>query len=86
MVQTLKEIINYVNSVKGYTKSSFNADSTINLYDIFIQEWGEHYFEIISKFQSKYNNWHSISCNPNITMEIIEKYPDKLKIVQVKDF
>ena len=49
MVQTLKEITNYVNSVKGHPKPSFNSESTVNLYDKYIQEWGEHYLEFIKK-------------------------------------
>ena len=52
MVQTLKEIINYVNSVKGHPKPSFNSESTVNLYDIFIQEWWEHFWKFIEKFQT----------------------------------
>ena len=83
MVQILKEIINYVNSVKGHSKPSFNSESTVNLYDRFVQEWGEHFWKFIEKFQDKPWGWgltwkpDGLSHNHNITMEIIEKYPDK---------
>ena len=77
MVQTLKEITNYVNSVKGHPKPSFNSESTVNLYNRFIQEWGEHYWKFIEKYPDKNKKWYRISRSPNITMEIVEKYPNK---------
>ena len=29
------------------------------------------------KYEDKDWNWHIISCSPNITIEMIEKYPNK---------
>ena len=34
--------------------------------------------DIIDKYPDKPWNWGGISCNPNITMEIIEKYINKI--------
>ena len=40
------------------------------------KEWSEYYWEFVLKFSDKLD-WSWISENPNITMDIIEKYPDK---------
>ena len=45
--------------------------------DKYIQsKWGEYYWNFLMKYEDKLD-WDSISRNPNITMEIIEKYPNK---------
>ena len=75
--QQLKQILNYVNQVKGYNNKTYHSNSTVNLYDIYVQEWSEHYWKFVEKNPDKPWNWYIISYNPNITMEIIEKYPDK---------
>ena len=33
---------------------------------------------LLEKYPDKPWDWREISCNPNITMEIIEKYPHKI--------
>ena len=40
------------------------------------KEWREYYWEFVLKFSDKLD-WNGISRNPNITMGVIEKYPDK---------
>ena len=40
------------------------------------KKWEEHYWNFLMKHEDKLI-WDQISQNPNITMEIIEKYPDK---------
>ena len=40
------------------------------------KEWTEYFWEFVLKYSDKLD-WMSISSNPNITMEFIEKYPDK---------
>ena len=40
------------------------------------KEWSEYYWEFVLKYSNKLY-WNSISHNPNITKDIIEKYPDK---------
>jgi len=40
------------------------------------KEWSEYFWEFVLKYSDKLD-WMSISSNPNITMDIIEKYPDK---------
>ena len=45
--------------------------------DKYIQsKWDKHYWNFVMKYEDKLD-WHCISINPNITMEMIEKYPDK---------
>ena len=39
-------------------------------------KWGEHYWNFIMKFENILD-WTWLSLNSNITMNIIEKYPDK---------
>ena len=39
------------------------------------KEWSEYYRRFVLKYSDKLN-WELISCNPNISMDIIEKYPD----------
>ena len=41
------------------------------------KEWSEYYWEFVLKYSDKPWDWSGISCNPNITMGVIEKYPDK---------
>ena len=47
--------------------------------DKYIQsKWEVHYWNFLMKYENKINwNWKCISQNPNITMEMIEKYIDK---------
>ena len=40
------------------------------------KEWREYYWKFVLKYSDKLN-WERISRNPNITMDIIEKYLDK---------
>ena len=40
------------------------------------KEWREYFWEFVLKYSDKLD-WNGISWNPNITMDIIEKYPDK---------
>ena len=40
------------------------------------KEWREYFWEFVLKYSDKVD-WYGISCNPNISMDIIEKYPDK---------
>ena len=40
------------------------------------KKWEEYYLNFLMKYEDKLN-WSWISQNPNITMEMIEKYPDK---------
>jgi hypothetical protein len=45
--------------------------------DKYIQsKWEEHYWNFLMKYEDKLN-WYNISQNLNITMEMIEKYPNK---------
>ena len=45
--------------------------------DKYIQrKWDEHYWDFVCKY-SDILNWEYISYNPNITMGMIEQYPDK---------
>ena len=45
--------------------------------DKYIQaKWEEHYWNFLMKYEDKLD-WDYISQNSNITMEIIEKYPEK---------
>ena len=37
------------------------------------KEWSEYYWEFVLKYPDKPWDWSGISCNPNITMEFIEK-------------
>ena len=39
-------------------------------------KWDEYYWNFIMKYEDKLD-WKHISCNRNITMEIIEKYTNK---------
>ena len=39
-------------------------------------KWDEYYWNFLMEYEDMLD-WDSISCNPNITMEIIEKYPNK---------
>ena len=64
----LKEILNYVN-IKGYSKSSFNSELIVKLYDQYIQEWGEYYLKFIEKCPDKVWTWWEISKNPNISVK-----------------
>ena len=46
------------------------------------QQWSEWWFmQIVDKYADKNSdniwNWIGISSNPNITLDIIEKYPNK---------
>ena len=40
------------------------------------KEWSEYFWEFVLKYTDKLD-WDYISRNPNISMDIIEKYPDK---------
>ena len=40
------------------------------------KEWSEYYWEFVLKYSDKLD-WDWISGNPNINMDIIEKYPEK---------
>ena len=40
------------------------------------KEWSEYFWEFVLKYYDKLD-WYGISRNPNITMDIIDKYPDK---------
>ena len=40
------------------------------------KEWSEYFWKFVLKYSDKID-WREISCNPNITMSFIEKYPDK---------
>ena len=40
------------------------------------KEWREYFWEFVLKYTDKLD-WNCISRNPNITIDIIEKYPDK---------
>ena len=40
------------------------------------KEWSEYFWEFVLKYYDKLD-WYGISRNPNITMRIIEKYPNK---------
>ena len=40
------------------------------------KEWSEYFWEFVRKYSDKIN-WEWISCNPNIRIETILKYPDK---------
>jgi hypothetical protein len=39
--------------------------------------WSNYWFKFIIQLSKKPLIWYLISKNPNLTMEIIEKYPDK---------
>ena len=47
-----------------------------NLEKYIQNKWDVHYWNFLMKYEDKLN-WSCISDNPNLTMEIIEKYPDK---------
>ena len=40
------------------------------------KEWSEYFWKFVLKYADKLD-WDFISMNPNITMDNIEKYPDK---------
>jgi len=48
----------------------------INLEKYIQNKWDEYYWNYIMKYEDKLD-WNHISRNPNITIEIIEKYPNK---------
>ena len=41
------------------------------------QNWNQYWFDFILKHIDKELGWYNISRNPNLTLEWIEKYPDK---------
>jgi len=41
------------------------------------KNWNNYCFDFINKNSNKYLNWNAISNNPNFTIEIVVKYPDK---------
>ena len=47
-----------------------------NLDKYIVKKWEEYYLNFLMKYEDKLN-WSWISQNPNITMEIIEKYKHK---------
>ena len=40
------------------------------------KEWSEYYWKFVLKYSDKLD-WDCISRNPNISMDMLEKYPDK---------
>ena len=40
------------------------------------KEWSEYFWKFVLKYADKLD-WYGISCNPNIRIETIQKYPDK---------
>ena len=49
-----------------------------NLEKYIQNKWDEYYWNFLMKYEDKLDWEYGISKNPNITMEMIEKYPDKL--------
>ena len=47
-----------------------------NLEKYIQNKWGEYYWNFLMKYEDKLD-WDNISYNPNITMEIIERYSNK---------
>jgi hypothetical protein len=46
-------------------------------YEKAIAKWSERWFQFILNHPEKDWDWKELSANPNITLEIIEKYIDK---------
>ena len=51
--------------------------NTINLYNIFLNEWSEKWFQFIVDNSDKPWNYSSLSLNPNITWDIVKNNSDK---------
>ena len=48
----------------------------INLEKYIQKKWDEYFWNFLMKYEDKLD-WGRVSSNPNITMEFIEKYPEK---------
>ena len=46
------------------------------LYKYIEKKWEEYYWNFLMKYVDRLE-WHWISCNPNTTIGMIEKYPNK---------
>jgi hypothetical protein len=50
---------------------------TINLYNKFLDEWSDKWFQFIKDNPDKLWNYYYLSKNPNITCKIVQENPDK---------